>query len=229
LSPQAIEQVATGRTFIGSQALDAGLIDGIAEIDSALEGSDSPLRAEEPTAGITAGNEQPKTTEEAMEMEKLTLDELKTARPDLLSAFGTTEREAGAAEAKAAAETDASTKAAAEKARVSGILTLAQALGGVEASAMKAINDGLAVEAAELAMKTAKLEALGKASPQALGGGNADDAKPAADLSVEEKAEQMWALEATKKEFSSKESLLGYLKALAKGSVKVFQGNKLQK
>ena len=231
MNAQAVEQVATGRTFIGSQALDAGLIDGIAEIDSVLEGSENTFRVEEPTAGNIAGNEQTKTQEEDMDLQKLTLDELKVARPDLLSAFGATEREAGAASAKATAETEASQKAEAGKNRVNGILKSAQAIGGVEEAAIKAINDGELVESAENSMKAAKLDLLQKNSPPPLGGGNSETSQSieASDLPVEEKAEKLWAMETTRKDFSTREALVGYLKAVARGSVRIFSGNKVQK
>ncbi|OGW80015.1 MAG: hypothetical protein A3G33_08110 [Omnitrophica bacterium RIFCSPLOWO2_12_FULL_44_17] len=44
-------------------------------------------------------------------------------------------------------------------------------------------------------------------------------------LPVEAKAEKLWELEEIKKEFSSKESLLGWLKGKAAGRVSVCNGN----
>lgn len=222
-----MNRVATGKVFIGSQALDAGLIDGIAEIDSALEGSSSAVRAEDPAAGITAGQEQEQQQkeDETMDFKTLTLDELKVARPDLLVAIANDAREGGVAEGKAAAESEAKAKAEAETARVTGILKAAKIIGGVDEAALDCITKGEAVEEAEKTMKAAKLDALGKAAPAPLGGGNSADAGQieSSDLSVEEKAEKLWALETTKKDFSSKEALIGYLKGQAAGAVRIFQ------
>lgn len=222
-----IDKVATGKVFIGSQALDAGLIDGIAEIDSALDGPENAktVRVEEPAAGITAGNGEQKTQEgETMDLKALTLDELKVARPDLLATLAKDERDAGFAAGKASAEQDASQKAEAEKARVTGILNVAKTLGGVDEAALACIQKGEPVAEAEKSMKAAKLDALAKSAPTPLGGGNSADASQiaASDLPVEEKAEKLWALEETRKDFTTKEALVGYLKAKEKGQVKIY-------
>ena len=227
MAPEDIEKVATGKVFIGSQALDAGLIDGIMDIDSVLEGSEDAMRVEEQAAGITAGNdqEQQQQEEETMDLKALTLDELKVARPDLLVAVANDAKAAGLEEGKAAAEKEALAKSEAESARVTGILKAAQTIGNVGEAALECITKGEKVEDAEKSMKAAKLDSIAQAAPAPLGGGNSSDASQieASEIPVEEKAEKLWALESTKKEFSSKEALLGYLKGQQKGQIRIFQ------
>lgn len=242
MTDSKISEVATGRVFIGEQALEAGLIDGIDSIDSILSGDVSGSFA----AGahkISGENQEPEPstgpeTEEfqtregnqmALALESLKLEELKMARPDLCVAL----KNEGIAEGTQAEATkqaaDAKAKADSEKARVTAILAKAIEIKDVDDAALACIKSGETVEAAENTMKAAKLDKLKNAGPAALGGGNAGESVANANETLEERADREWKSEPKiKEEFSSKDVYLGWLKAEASGRVSIL-GEKKKK
>lgn len=230
MTREAIEQVATGRVFIGSQALDAGLIDGIDEIDSVFEGAQEGARAQaaevpkaaiEQGAGIEAGSQPTQQEEEnAMDLTKLTLEEFRAARADLANQLIAEGQATGKAEAETVAK-DARDK---ESARVAGIRALAKTIEGVESTALECIETGKSVEDSEKAMKDAKLAALKRAAPAPLGGGNA--AEEGADLESlphDEKCAKMWEknVSGCRDEFSSLGSFKAFTKYHGKGAIRI--------
>lgn len=82
LKGEALEDVANGRVFIGQQALDAGLIDGIKSYDEVL---DELQNGKAGTAG--ASRVHAAVGNQTMSLEKTTLDDLKAQRPDLIASI----------------------------------------------------------------------------------------------------------------------------------------------
>lgn len=232
MAREEIEKVATGKVFIGSQALDAGLIDGIEEIDSVFEGGPggsmaqaaAPAKADiEQEAGIETGS-QPSKQEEVndMDLTKLTLEEFRAARADLVSQLVTEGIVQGKAEAKAEAETFVTSAKEKESARIAGIRGLAKTIGGVDAAALEAIEKGSSVEEAEKDLKAAKLNVLKEAAPAPLGGGNSAEEHQALEaLSHDEKCAKAWEMNlgGCRDEFSSVGSFKSFVKYHNNGSV----------
>lgn len=151
ISADDVMEVATGDVFIGQEALDVGLVDGICTFDSLFSGQ--PARNTAPgkktTAAAdgqgpegldidkTAENAEKHNQEEAMfDVKTATPDQLKAENKGLADALIAEGKTAGAAEAKAA-----------ELKRTEGII--ANTPKGMESLALEAIKSGASVEEAQ--------------------------------------------------------------------------------
>jgi signal peptide peptidase SppA len=147
---QVLERMADGRDFIGEQAREAGLVDVIGNFETALalaRGERSELMPKQSEAEGKAPAPQAGT---GPDVQGMTLDQFKAARPDLVEAIS--------ADVTRAATTD-------ERARVSAILEH----GGTSEAAIKAVKDGVpeadaykAILAAERGQKSRALQDMEK-------------------------------------------------------------------
>lgn len=154
MSSERIAQVATGKVFIGKEALEQGLIDGISSKDE--------LATSEKTQTVFALNIQTQTNEEeTMDLKTLTLEQVKTERPDLIEAV------------KKEVDFEAPKKEALgeERKRVTSILLKAREIKGVDDEALTSIQAGDSEVTAESKMKDKKLKILQTESPAPLGPG----------------------------------------------------------
>lgn len=120
-----LEKMADGKIFIGQQAIDAGLVDQIGTLETAIN-----------IARQLAETES-----------KMDLKELKEKHPDLYSAALEAGKTEASAMAKTTAEAEAQQKVTTERERIAGIM----ALEGDSAVKSKAIADGKTIiEAKEL-------------------------------------------------------------------------------
>lgn len=179
------ETMADGRVFLGQQAVDAGLVDGIATLDQLI----SQLTQDGTTAGLarkpgavspgtstiatSAGAAEPTPTPEK-ENPMLNLEKLKADHPDLFQAAvdaGKAEALAGMAQELKDAEAKGAT---AERQRIQDVL--AQNLPGHDALVRSLAFDGtttgpeaaMKVLEAEKAKRGANLEALRADAPNAV-------------------------------------------------------------
>jgi hypothetical protein len=129
--------LADGRVHIGKQALDMHLIDGIAEIDSVLSGpvndtgrgsrssveTGSAIALDDRIEGKTVQTSALNSQEEGNTMKDVTLEQLRTARPDLCNTLIAEGKAEGVTEGKAAGAVEAKAAGVAEeRARVLGIV-----------------------------------------------------------------------------------------------------------
>lgn len=229
-----LNNMADGRVFIGQQALDAGLVDGVATLD-ALVAELNRSRSQGGTGsagsayvGTTAGSLSADAADLPYLLKgpkmKLTLDILKAEHADLLDALRAELREEVRAEATTAGAT-------AERERIAAVE--AQCIPGHEALIASLKFDGkttgpeaaVAVLAAEKSQRGTALAALRAEAPApAAAPAVSADAKPAAKddpRPIEERAAETWDAEPKiRNEFRSFEAYLAYEKALAGGRVR---------
>lgn len=108
---KVISDMAEGRVFIGRDAIDAGLVDGVATREDAIAGlasmparTDGPFSAavvpaalDDVAAAVSADGDTPQPDEDHhMDYSKLTLEDLKAHRPDLVEAISTDSASAAA-------------------------------------------------------------------------------------------------------------------------------------
>jgi capsid assembly protease len=218
-----LERMADGKTFIGQQAIDAGLVDGVATLDELIaRAAAGEFTAAQPNKVASgAGVAQTETIEES----KMDLVKLKAEHPDLYAAV--------VAEGHAAGLTAG---AEAERARIQAVE--AQALPGHEQLIATLKFDGkttgeqaaVQVLNAERGKTAAKLQALrndgaeaGKVPASGADLTKADPKKPSADAPVDERAKYAWENDAAARtEFGgSYERFLAYFKASDAGLARI--------
>ena len=125
----AAQEMADGKIFIGGQAVEVGLVDGVESFSDLIN-----------SAEFSAGHHFATQKEEIMNLE-----ELKTKHPELVAQVAAEGKAAGLAEAAAAAteagiEQGRAEGAAAERQRIAAVL--AQAIPGHEALIEEMVSDG---------------------------------------------------------------------------------------
>lgn len=161
-----LNRMADGRTFNGSQAVEAGLVDGVATLAAAIDRARALAASPYKKAWAGAVHAQPLANEEPMNLEQLQAE-----HPDLVEAIKA-EAMAGIDEQLAAARAEG---AQAEQARVASVR--AQALPGHEALIERLASDGVstgddaarAIIAAERDLRTAEGERIQKEANQPVG------------------------------------------------------------
>jgi len=150
---EKVLEIATGDVFIGQEAMDAGLVDGICTFDSLFSGQNQNSPAAAGTKTKAAADAQ---GAEGLEIEKQAagsalkpkqegkMSELKDATIDQVKAENKTAADALIAEGKAAGSAEAK---AAETKRVEGIISNTPK--GMEPLALEAIKNGTSVEDAQ--------------------------------------------------------------------------------
>ncbi|MDY0013879.1 MAG: signal peptide peptidase SppA [Rhodocyclaceae bacterium] len=160
-----LNRMADGRTFNGSQAVEAGLVDGVATLTAAIDRARALAR---PSLSIPRAGVAQATQEEPI----MDLHALKENHPDLVEAIRA-EALAGMDEHLATARTDG---AQAERDRVASVR--AQSLPGHEALIERLAADGestgddaaRAIIAAERDLRTAAADRINTESNRAVGG-----------------------------------------------------------
>lgn len=220
---QVLKDMADGRVFIGQQAIDAGLVDGVSTLDELV----AMLNQErgQPAAAKRAGAALTSTTQQGTIME-ITAEKIAASHPDIAAAF----RAEGAT---------------AERQRIQGVE--AQLIPGHEALITSLKFDGKstggdaaqAVLAAEKTLRGNQAKALANDAPAPLKQTPAATVEPdaaaqaAADaaaeesLPIDERCKARWDRDASiRKEFTSFEGYLGFEKAQARGGVKILGSKK---
>jgi signal peptide peptidase SppA len=170
---QVLEQMADGRIFIGQQAVDVGLVDGIASMDAVV--AELIARADSATGSLPILSQAPKMSEQ---ITPTTAAELATAFPAAAAALKTEAIAEGYSAGHAAGHSEGLIAgAAAECARIQAVR--AQSLSGHEALIEQLANDGrttgpeaaMAVNAAErqrqATVGSSRLAGVQPAIPQA--------------------------------------------------------------
>jgi len=220
-----LKDMADGRVFIGQQAIDAGLVDGVSTLQDLVQqlnqqhsgSSASRTVAAKPRAGAAQASNPPQSQGETM---SITREQLAADAPDVLAAILAEGRTAGAA---------------AERERIQAVE--GQLIPGHEALINTLKFDGkstggdaaMAVNAAERKVRETQAQAMaGDAPPPVRQTPPATVTKPAADgddanLPIEERAKAVWDKDAKlRAEFNNTFSTyLAYAKAHDAGTVKV--------
>lgn len=228
-----LSDMADGRVFVGRDAIEAGLVDGVSTRQEAVEslattdahglgrmlGAARPRSASDVAAAVTAGGESLSTVEDhSMEYTDITLDDLKAQRPDLIQALTASATEAGAT---------------AERERIQGIEALA--MPGHEAliNALKADGStspevaAVKILQAEKAANATHLQNLQADAPTGAASAEPEAPKPKASaedasVPIDERARAAWDAEpATRTEFGGDfETYLAYRRNTDAGLVK---------
>jgi signal peptide peptidase SppA len=217
-----LERMAEGRVFLGKQAIEAGLVDGVSSMSALIAQLNQERHSWTPGAGAAS---QPATTtmEEPM---NITREQLQAEAPDLLTAL--------LDEGKALGRAD-------ELARVKGCLDASKP--GYEAIALEKALDGhtapgdaalaiIATEKADLAAARAKAEKGGPSPLPTAGDPEAIEAEAAARKAEEEKAKTndpkaRWEADANlRSEFGTFAAFEAFLKREASGQARIFNRNR---
>lgn len=225
-SQTVLDKMAEGRIFLGRDAIDAGLVDGVATLDQVIAdlgaGRITPRSSSRMQAGV-ASAQKPTATQET-DMSGITKDFILANHPDIAEAFRAEGRIEGAD---------------AERARIKDVE--AQLLPGHTKLITELKFDGkttgpqaaVAVLNAERAMAEARQQQNINDAPKPVASAPAPDAdadaaaaaaQAAADakLSPEERAKKRWETDAKiRDEFATCESYVAYEKANAAGKVRV--------
>lgn len=229
-----LDGMADAKIFIGKQAIDVGLVDGISAIEALIDDS-----YKNNAAGVAVKNL--KFTEATNMAIQITVESLKNDAPDVYKSVF----EAGKAETQAEFDKqkeviEAKGFANGEKAELERIKSIKEAgLPGHDKLIDRFILDGkttgaeaaMAIIKAEGEVKAAALSALsaqkpipGAVAPELVG----DQVDPNAP--VEDRAKTEWDKSAeTRKEFGTYEVFLAYLKAAESGNARILKGKEVAK
>jgi signal peptide peptidase SppA len=238
-----LERMADGRIFIGQQAIDAGLVDGVSTLDALVEqlaadpqaytrrriAKPKPAAAESAAeegatpeleeAGAAAESDSTPTVEQESTMTQMTREALERDHPALFASLRTELTATGAQT---------------ERDRIAAVR--AQSLPGHEALIEAMANDGkttgpeaaAAVLAAERNVRKAQAQAHADDAPKPAPHAAAPSAEqPAAEdksLPVEERAKAAWASDPKlRTEFASQDDYVAWLRADEAGKVRVLR------
>lgn len=216
-----LKNMADGRVFIGQQAIDAGLVDGVATLDALV----AQLNRGRLQGGPGAHADVWTTPSKGPETMKFTREQLAAEAPELLAAIQAEGHSEGRAEGLAAG-------ADAERARIQAVES--QLIPGHEALIARLKFDGqtsgpeaaAAMVAAEKTLRAKALHNLRADAPDPAAAPAAPKTgaeAPAEDesLPLEERAKAKWAADPKLRgEFRTFEAYLAYEKAVAGGRVK---------
>lgn len=232
-----LQNMADGRVFLGRQAVEAGLVDGVSTLDALLAGMargeipgrpSMQRRAEAVSSRAGAGAPEQSLSNHQEESMKITRDLLEAENPDLLKQIQAEGRAEGEAEtAKAVADARAA-GATAERERIQAVLE--QSMPGHEALVQGLAFDGkttgpeaavkvLAAEKAAMADKGKAIRSdAPKPAPASEPGSTSTEGLP-----VEERAKLAWDKDPNlRAEFGgSFEAYLGFERAVENGTVRI--------
>lgn len=224
VSPDTVLQdMADGRVFIGQQAIDAGLVDGVSTLDALIaklsqQGAGALVSARKPAAIEQPAVSAESTTIEGEATMPITLQQVLDEAPDVAKAL----REEGVAAA-----------ATAERERIQSVF--AQSMPGHEALINSLAFDGktsgaeaaVAVLGAERSLREKNLQGRREEAPKPAAHAAApaqESASAAVDtnLPVEERCKAIWEKDqAIRAEFGTLVAYTGYVKGMESGNVKV--------
>lgn len=218
-----LSNMANGKIFIGQQAIDAGLVDGVSTLDALIVSLAAGSKPTSTPAGV-AGPTKSKQSEGNSMSANITRDYIVQNHPDIAEALHAEGYSQGRSEGMADG-------ASAERKRILAIE--AQSFPGHEAliASLKADGKSSAEEAAVqiLAAERAKggkmLAALAADAPAAVPAATAPDAGSTAvdpNLSIEDRCKAGWDKDAKiRSEFGTFAAYLGFEKASASGRVRI--------
>ena len=172
-----------------------------------------------PGQGEQAKNKNEKEAKK-MDLTALTLEMLKTEKPELVNSLIAEGKEAGVKEGK-----EAGVKV--ERQSILDIQAKAAVFGdGFGELSAEMVESGAAIAEAEGKFKDKKIELLQKAAPASPGPGEDPTKTSAADAGLSGK--ELWASQydtdpKIREEFSSKDNYIGYMRASSKGRVKLLK------
>lgn len=220
---KVLADMADGRIFIGTKAIDAGLADGVSSLDALVAdlaaGRYSRRRTQSRSAGVALAP-QTSTTTTGVVMD-ITKEKIAAEHPAIAEAFRV---EGAAAERKRIQDVEAAGRIPGHEALISSLKFDGKTTGGEAA---------LQVVAAEGAMLDNKRKALDNDAPAPVPGtasatgDRAAPTKPAEDpkLSVDDRCKAKWESDATvRAEFTSLQDYTAFEKAQASGKVRVLGG-----
>ncbi len=199
-----------GKFFPDNVKLSAGLaefLDRFIQTPEAVEKASAFLRRYQ-----NIRVEENKKENQPMDLKSLTLEALKTERPDLAEELSKEAKTAGVSEG-----------AASERKRVLGIFTKAELpeYQNMRGLAKASIENGDALETAEGKFKDQRIKDLETQAPKTPGPGDGDEGVQTSHLSAEEQCKGDWETKpGIQKEFSSLGSYTSYVKAVKRGQVK---------
>jgi signal peptide peptidase SppA len=175
ISIDEAKKLADGRVHIGRQALDAGLIDGIDEIESAISaGANQNKKIRVSVEGkedvdIQNISKKPQETADnskqegnTMDLKDLSIDQLRVGRPDLCNTLIAEGKAAGVEEGKAAGMAEGKTAGVKEeRERAAAIVKAANTEFkgmGMEALTEEAIEQGKTLDASLAGMRKKRLD-----------------------------------------------------------------------
>lgn len=207
-----LKNMADGRIFIGQQAIDAGLVDGVSTLDALV----AKLNGDRSQGGASASSKQIFKPQGAT----MNIEQIKAEHPDLAAALAAEGHAAGLAAG-----------ALAERERIQAVE--GQSIPGHEALIASLKFDGktsgpeaaVAVLAAEKSLRTkARADLLSDAPAPVAFAAAPDDAAAAAaedNLPLEDKCKATWDSNASiRGEFRTFDAFLSYEKAVTGGRVK---------
>lgn len=207
-----LNNMADGRTFIGQQAIDAGLVDGVSTLDALV----AKLNSDRSQGGASASNKQFKPQGAT----KMNIEQIKREHPDLAAALAAEGHAAGLAAG-----------ALAERERIQAVE--GQSIPGHEALIAALKFDGktsgpeaaVQVLAAEKSLRTKARADLHSDAPAPVAFAAAPDEAAAAaakdNLPLEDKCKATWESNASVRgEFRTFDAYVAYEKAVSGGRVK---------
>jgi signal peptide peptidase SppA len=216
---KVLRDMADGRLFIGKQAIDAGLVDGVSTLDELVE------QLNRDRAGAASGRSVFLPTNPGASSMKITREQLAAESPELLQTILNEGRAQGATEERTRIQAVEGALIPGHEALVNSLKFDGKSSGG---------DAALAVLAAEKTVRKTQAAKLGKDAPapvlQAPTSSVPDDAaaKAKADaearskLPLEERCKAEWEADASlHEEFSSLASYTAYEKASSKGLARV--------
>lgn len=223
-----LQKMADGRIFIGQQAIDAGLVDGVSTLDELIASLAKGSKPSTQSAGAVGREEPISSTDKGITM-SITKDFIAQNHPDIAEAFRNEGYSAGRSEGEAAG-------AVRERDRILAIGALRGTRGHEKlVAALQADGKTSAPEAAMqiLAAQEEKnagmANSLAEDAPAPVPSAPAPSSSAAAadpGTSIEERCKATWERDSKiRAEFVTFEGYLGYEKAMNAGRVHVLKKN----
>lgn len=206
---QVLERMADGRVFLGDQAVEAGLVDGIATLDEVIAGMKKHRRSATASASITSTGASTMT---------ITREQVAAEAPDLITAL----QAEGAAAERARIQAVEEQSLAGHEALIAG-LKFDGKTSGPEAAAQ--------VLAAERKSRATAASALAADAPAPLPVASVpafeSQAGEDTSLPVEDRCKAKWEASAEiRKEFSSLKAFTAYVSASERGVARIMSKSK---
>jgi len=220
-----LAEMADGKMFIGSQAIEAGLVDGVSTLDALIN------RLSESNGVSIEGKHFSTINEDSnvMKIENLTADIVAKEFPSVYDEIVAASKEKHYAEGR-----DVGHKAGVEAERARIMEVKAQSVPGYEDIVEAAIADGVSTKgdvainiiAADKVKRETKLDQIESDSPDVIEQEEAPVGAPdLSNLPIAEKCEAEWKASADlQKEFGDLEAYVAYAEAVEGGKVKILNG-----
>jgi signal peptide peptidase SppA len=216
---QVLEDMAEGRVFIGQQAIDAGLVDGVSTLDALIE------QLNRDRAGAAPRPHTSPTTTTSMKGSSMNLEKLKAEHPELFKAVHDEAFAAGSTAERCRIQAVEAALIPGHEALIAGLKFDGKTSGG---------DAALAVNKAERDIRVAQAAANTAAAPkpvatvpaptvtQPAAAVNEAEAARVASLPIDERCKAQWEANTggVRGEFTSLAEMTAYAKAVESGKVK---------